>query len=1310
MKPLYRLYRRSLSIFWTAATIVLVLLATLAGLAELLLPYTDKYQDEIETQLSELVGQPVHFDSISGSWDVTGPQFILRNLGIFPQSRQDSKPVLLIDQARVKFSLLDYLRPNRPFARFEVVGAELELLRDRQGVLKISGMYSEKPMEFSKALELLSAVEEIHLNDTGLAIVDEISGFRDKLTASSIEIQYRDKVFLARWQAVLGEKLEQSSLFPAESKAEKVDGRLSLRLSESKPQSLRVWAKSSINNPGQLLTLLPEEWRNTASGHLELETWLEWRAGEPLQAQGRVNASQLRWKMQSDNQLARLDELSANWRLRFENKQRWSLWLADVVALSDGESMFGSSLTMLLNPDDTTGFHLETEQLDLGFTQSLLMPLLQKFDLAAKFSGELKGKLNHLLLATDTAGDINWLELSAEDVQLANSTGLSTIGPLNLEANFQAGNGSVQLHGAEFEFSWEPIFSSSQRWSQFDCHLDFSARTETAWQVQTQLCELQNNDFKLGLQLGMLLPADSDDSPLVDAQVVLHQAQASSLKYYWPEKIMRKKGVSWLKKAFSAGEIRRGQIQVLGELDSFPFRQGGGVFSAILPVYDMRVDFHPDWPNLRHTDAIIHLEELRLLVDGSFSTNGISIKNASSVIDMRGRLKVTTDFRKNIDAAELLGYIHASPLEEIMGLDLNAFTVVGPVNVSGHLKFYFDGRKDWFDVNGQVDFLDALFELPDWQIKLDNIQGSLSWSEHGIIAEGIQIKLNEAAGVLQLRAGPVLAAGNILEANLKLKAPTETLLPGDLADQLVSPRYLQGETDWDISVLIEKKDQDGILPLSLDIRSELEGLSINLPAPLEKTAAEIWPTHIHMPIQGADRQLAIRMEGQLGFKLTLDESRSRVEAFRVLLGDDKVTEPRRGFFSLGGLTREFNLDGWLALLSGQEDSSSRMSLKLGDFSLEALKLGFLGAEIPDTRLKLTKSGDSYIADFSGPAIEGRLHLPGGERKALVADFEHLYLPVVDEPEDLEIGTDGEEKILELNPASLPPMHLYARAFSWGHLKLKETRIETYPLGNGLHIEHLEGTSGSVHLSASGDWLETIAGQNTSFNVNITAENFEEILQVFDFSAGITGSQSMVRFDLGWRGTPLDIDFKSLNGSMQLDLKGGSLKQANPGAGRLLSLVNLQALPRRLMLDFRDVFTEGFHFDSAKGSFQIENGVASTNDVKIKSPAADILISGSTDMQAREYNQLIRVRPGVGSALPVIGAIAGGPGGAAAGLALQGLFKKALGEATEAVYEVSGSWDDPQIKKIDKAPKNPRKSTNKSGNQNSKNSRIRKRTQ
>jgi uncharacterized protein YhdP len=132
---------------------------------------------------------------------------------------------------------------------------------------------------------------------------------------------------------------------------------------------------------------------------------------------------------------------------------------------------------------------------------------------------------------------------------------------------------------------------------------------------------------------------------------------------------------------------------------------------------------------------------------------------------------------------------------------------------------------------------------------------------------------------------------------------------------------------------------------------------------------------------------------------------------------------------------------------------------------------------------------------------------------------------------------------------------------------------------------------------------------------------------------------------------------------------------------LLGLLSLQALPRRLSLDFRDVFDAGFDFEEAHGTFQMENGTASTDDVELSSSAAKISLSGSTDLVAQRYDQLLTVQPGVGNTLPVIGAIAGGPGGAAAGLALQGLLHDQLGEATQVQYTITGSWEEPSIEPV-----------------------------
>jgi uncharacterized protein YhdP len=64
------------------------------------------------------------------------------------------------------------------------------------------------------------------------------------------------------------------------------------------------------------------------------------------------------------------------------------------------------------------------------------------------------------------------------------------------------------------------------------------------------------------------------------------------------------------------------------------------------------------------------------------------------------------------------------------------------------------------------------------------------------------------------------------------------------------------------------------------------------------------------------------------------------------------------------------------------------------------------------------------------------------------------------------------------------------------------------------------------------------------------------------------------------------------------IEKGQFLKSEPGAARLLGVLSLQALPRRLMLDFSDVFGEGFAFDFVRGDVRIEQGVATTNNFQM----------------------------------------------------------------------------------------------------------------
>src|SRR6185312_3007659 len=63
----------------------------------------------------------------------------------------------------------------------------------------------------------------------------------------------------------------------------------------------------------------------------------------------------------------------------------------------------------------------------------------------------------------------------------------------------------------------------------------------------------------------------------------------------------------------------------------------------------------------------------------------------------------------------------------------------------------------------------------------------------------------------------------------------------------------------------------------------------------------------------------------------------------------------------------------------------------------------------------------------------------------------------------------------------------------------------------------------------------------------------------------------------------------------------------------------------------------------------------------------------------DYDQIVDANPHTGGALAVVGAVVGGPIGAAAGLAIS----RGLNQAAHARYSITGSWDHPVITTISK---------------------------
>ena len=169
-----------------------------------------------------------------------------------------------------------------------------------------------------------------------------------------------------------------------------------------------------------------------------------------------------------------------------------------------------------------------------------------------------------------------------------------------------------------------------------------------------------------------------------------------------------------------------------------------------------------------------------------------------------------------------------------------------------------------------------------------------------------------------------------------------------------------------------------------------------------------------------------------------------------------------------------------------------------------------------------------------------------------------------------------------------------------------------------------------------------------------------------------------------RGRPTDFDYPTLSGSLRIDVGPGRFIKIDPGIGKLLGVLSLQSLPRRITLDFTDVFSEGFAFDEIKGDVRIQNGVLMTDDLLLAGPAAKVKISGSADL-AKETQQLtVRVQPALSSSVsagamlfllanPLVGAAV-----AAGSLLAQKVMRDPIEQMFSYEYQVTGSWSDPIV--------------------------------
>jgi uncharacterized protein YhdP len=456
------------------------------------------------------------------------------------------------------------------------------------------------------------------------------------------------------------------------------------------------------------------------------------------------------------------------------------------------------------------------------------------------------------------------------------------------------------------------------------------------------------------------------------------------------------------------------------------------------------------------------------------------------------------------------------------------------------------------------------------------------------------------------------------------------------------------------------------------VESNLVGVASALPPPLGKPAGEAQLLRLSL-LQGADGERD-RIGVSVGRLM-------RAEFLRQREGEERALEraaiafhpppgkalrlPERPVRTLiYGSLPHLDLDQWLALLGTGEPVGAEEAATVAEMSFGVLDA--FGRRLQDVSVKARVQGGGWTASVTSKDIAGDVVFSGGERRALQARMARFAVPP-ESPDAERRGSAGE----------LPDLDLVAEDFTYADMHPGRVEIVARHELPDWRIERLSIANPDGRLTGSGLWRTSATG-GTSLALELEASDVGRFLERLGRANLVQGGSAKASAKIAWDGEPMAVDLGSLAGTVTLHAESGRFLQIEPGIGKLVSLMSLQNLPRRMMLDFGDVFYNGFQWDSIDATASIERGVLETKDFRMQGGAAEVQMQGTVDL-ARETQKLrVRVVPGLdGTASTVTGVMVSPPIGIAA-LIAQKLLRNPLGQMFAYQYDITGDWSNPTV--------------------------------
>jgi len=1262
-------------------------MALTISITRMLTPYFNNHLPDFEAYANKTLQTPVTIEHVYLAWSIYQPELVFEQVLILDPTTK--KPSISIRRIKLDFSIFRSLLAWQPMLdSLKISGVQFTVREEAQGGYNIGGPgvsvsdnLTGASVKANEVLEWIFSQPKLQLHEINIDFIST-AGIKEPIILDNLVLKNSSDDHLLHGQAIFQQEAPTTVVLNINWHGKMNDF----------PHATAViyLYLEGVSLPERFSKLNWHGWQ-IKQGLGSAKIWVEWKENALQSVQSKFQAYDLILASPTSQQSREIPRLSgnANWKWDGANQV---IEGTDILIDLPQHLLPTLDFSVILAPNKANQWKVKTVKmnyLNLADTVDLLnvSHLLPDNVSTAFRTLNLHGELENFSIDLPIDDPINKQNcvISVFLNNMAFNAWNNYPGVKNLtgKLNWDGKQGGFQLNSTNLQINYPQIFQNPLHFNSIAGQLTLNNLQDDIWALIANNLQLVNQDVNVKSSFEINLVPKT--SPVVNITADFSVANARNLINYLPQSILSASLNSWLKQAFLSGQINEGKVEVQGSLKDYPFAANNGKFLISSKVKNLEFSFAPGWPLMHKMNGQLTFAGSTMTADAdSGFFYDVPLKTVHATLTNIGVADPSLLMAQgliNSDLAKGLYFLHHSPLEKSVGGSLSEVSLQGPMELSLDLTIPLAKPADTM-VKGQINTSNAILSIPAWNLALEKMSGHFQFSENGIDAKDIPLRILGQDAKLNLSTQLSPDKKSFVRAKVQSQVQVSAL---EKWLGLSLSKVVTGTTAYE--AVLDLAPHGSSLPTHVTLQSDFKGIVINAPVPYNKAVNTATNFKLELFLNDDQPIKSKIVYGDLATAaLTLDREKNKALEFysgEIHLGKGDASWSETPGLTITGQVDQFDWDTWKNYIDSLNLNKPSPVKPISaannwwrNINVLVNHLTIMGQELDQVRIQLSQLNNALQIGLINQDMSGKIILPAnGSITSIQATFDRLYF-----------SSALKGSASKIDPGALPSISFIGNDVRYGNTRLGRVAFNTSPSKSGLIINNLSMDSAVEKLTAQGDWALSGNTYETSIHGSIDTDHVSELLTEWGFAeSNLVASKGNVKFNLDWSDAPYSPAPGEMSGDVSLKLGEGQIinlsgvSNAKLGFGRMLSILSLQTLPRRLSLNFSDLTEKGYSFDYITANFTLSDGNAYTKDLTVNGTVARVDIAGRIGLKDKDYDLVMSITPYVTSSLPIVATIATGfnPIAGVATWLIDKAVSQSVSNVTTYHYTVTGPWSKPK---------------------------------